>query len=98
MKSRTVESITLEIETLESMLKRLRAERRKVVRNMPDALMMVLLSVIGSGDGMTRKEIKAKTKTIKGKTYTNKMTALVRRGLIVNKGTRRNPVWYVVES
>ena len=94
---RPVQLIEMEIRDLEAQIRKLKGEKTEALRaqrrSIIDADMMNLLMIIVSNHGISAAEIH-KEMTVTEWDYPNKMTALVRRGLIINHGTRRNPAWY----
>lgn len=94
---RPVHLIEMEIEELEAQIRQLKEEKTLALkaqrRSIIDADMMNLLMIIISNPGISTAEIQ-KEMTVTEWDYSNKMTALRRRDLIVNHGTRRSPEWY----
>jgi energy-converting hydrogenase A subunit M len=89
---RIKEIVERELLDLETRLKALLRERTKLQRWELTQIMKDLLSIIIEDDYLTRDDIVKKIE-ISDKDYTNNMTSLRRRGLIVNVGTRANPLW-----
>lgn len=88
------------IEELDRQIQELKERRKKLVKAQQKAQRLALtdgmievLDIIKEKPGISNVEIY--NNTLMGKrNYNNTMTSLVRRKLIVNKGTRHAPSWY----
>jgi hypothetical protein len=89
----------LELELIEMKIKKLKQQRNKILkmqRKMQlDEGMVELYEIVKHYPGACRAEIEAKMEVNSPKDYNNKMTALRRKGMLVNRGTRSHPEWYI---
>lgn len=87
------------LEYIDQLIANLQIRRRQLVRAQRWALdehMDELLAIIRKNPGINASKLFKKTKLNTQKDYSNTMTSLRRRNLIINKGTRSRPLWYCV--
>lgn len=93
MSNNSIESIDRQIHALKERRKALVKIQQREKRLALNSQMIELLSIIENNPGIASP---ASETDISAKDYNNVMTALRRRNLIINKGTRHSPSWYRV--